>query len=188
MEDDDDSKKIKAFALEDDKLKILGELLSNKSSRDIIKLLTEKEMYTNEIAKKLDLRVNLVIHHLKKLEYIGVLEITQKKIVKKGSEHRYFKMVPNLFIWSARSEEELKEKDFFKRIFNNGVKISVVTIGCLASWYSSLQGSISMDKPSLEDGAIPWSGPVASSDHFILIPIIITGCSLFLIWFTRKRK
>ena len=38
-EDDDNSNKIKVFSSEDEKLKLLGELLSNKSSRDIIKLL-----------------------------------------------------------------------------------------------------------------------------------------------------
>jgi len=45
--------KIKVFSSEDENLKVLGELLSNKSSRGIIKLLLDKEMYTNEIAKKI---------------------------------------------------------------------------------------------------------------------------------------
>jgi len=67
-EDDDNFNKIKVFSSEDEKLKLLGELLSNKSSRDIIKLLMNEEQYTNEMANKLDLRPNLVIHHLKKLE------------------------------------------------------------------------------------------------------------------------
>lgn len=64
-EQGDVSKKIKVFSSEDERLKVLGELLSNKSSRDIIRLLSHKEMYTNEIAKKLDMRSNLVIHYLK---------------------------------------------------------------------------------------------------------------------------
>jgi len=46
-EDNENFDKIKIFSSEDEKLKLLGELLSNKSSRDIIKLLIDKEMYTN---------------------------------------------------------------------------------------------------------------------------------------------
>lgn len=65
-ENDEDFDRIKVFFSKDDKLKILGELLSCKSSRDIIKLLIAEECYTNEIVKKLDLRSGLVIHHLKK--------------------------------------------------------------------------------------------------------------------------
>ena len=46
-EDNENFDKIKIFSSEDEKLKLLGELLSNKSSLDIIKLLIDKEMYTN---------------------------------------------------------------------------------------------------------------------------------------------
>ena len=63
----DEDNKITVFGSDDD-LKSLGELLSNETSRTIIKNLMKNEMYTNEIATKLDMRVSLVIHHLKKLE------------------------------------------------------------------------------------------------------------------------
>ena len=75
----DEDNKIKMFGSDDD-LKSLGELLSNETSRTIIKNLMEYEMYTNEIATKLDMRVSLVIHHLKKMEALGLLEISDKKI------------------------------------------------------------------------------------------------------------
>jgi predicted transcriptional regulator len=90
-EDSEDLAKIKVFSSDDEKLKILGELLSNKSSRDIIRSLIDKEMYANEIAKKLDLPRNLVVHHLRKMESIGLLEITNKKIIRKGEEHRFLR-------------------------------------------------------------------------------------------------
>ena len=86
-EDDlDDFATVKIFSSEDEKLKMLGELLSNKSSRDIVKLLAYEEMYINEISKKLDMRSSLVIHHLKKLRALGLLQITNKKIVRKGND------------------------------------------------------------------------------------------------------
>lgn len=184
---------IKIFDKNDKSLKMIGELLSNDSSRQIIRCLIEKEMYTNEIAKKLQLRVSLVIHHLKKLEELELLEITEKQIVKNGNKHKFYRMVPNLGISPNHSEEELKENGFFKKIFNSGVKISVVAFGCLTSWFSGLNRTIPINEqvPRPQDEelvVIPWSGPIPTSDNFFLIPIIIIGCSLFMIWFTRKRK
>ena len=118
--DNENFDKIKVFSSDDEKLKSLGELLSNKSSRDIIKLLIDKEMYTNEISKKLDMRANIVIHHLKKLEELGLLQIKNKKIVKKGNDHRHFRMVSNLFITPNYTKEEIEEKDTLKKFFKDG--------------------------------------------------------------------
>lgn len=120
--------KVKVFSSNDENLKLLGELLSNKSSRDIMRLLTDKEMYTSEIANKLDLRVNLVIHHLKKLEELGLLEVKNKKIVKKGNEHKFFRMIPNLFITPNKTKEEIEEKRIFQKIFRDGLKFFVIGI------------------------------------------------------------
>ena len=52
----------------DDNLKILGELLGNETGRKIMFNLMNTDMYTNEIAVKLDIRVSLVIHHLEKMQ------------------------------------------------------------------------------------------------------------------------
>jgi len=137
--------KIKVFACDDASLKTLGELLSNDTSRKIIKVLMEQEMYTNEIATKLDMRVSLVIHHLKKLEDIGLLTISHKKIVRKGNQHRYFKINERFFIALDLTKEEIEETGLVERIFKSGVKIcSVALVGGLA-WLSSTQITSSLD-------------------------------------------
>ena len=94
-----DLDKIKILESGDERLKILGELLSNDTSRKIIKALIQNTMYTNQISKELNIRVSLVIHHLKKMESLGLLDITEKKIVKRGVKHRFFQMRPALFLF-----------------------------------------------------------------------------------------
>jgi len=127
LEDNDENyEKVKIITSNEEKLKALGELLSNRSSRDIIKLLIGKEMYANEIANRLDLRPNLVVHHLKKLEELGLLEIKNKTIVKKGKEHRYFRMVPNLFIAPNESKEEIEKKGILKKFFKDGIRFFII--------------------------------------------------------------
>ena len=134
-EKDEVVNKIKIFSSKDEKLKMLGEVFSNKSSRDIIQLLTDKECYVNEIADKLNLRPNLVIYHLKKLEELDLLSINEKQIVKNGINHKHFKMMQNIFISSNLTKLENGEKGILKKIFRDSVKFCSLVIIGLTSWY-----------------------------------------------------
>lgn len=118
-----DEFKVKVFSDDEEKLKILGELLSNETSRNIIRLLIQGPHYTNQISNILDIRVSLVIHHLKKMEDLGILEITEKKLVKKGNPHRFFRMTPAFFILPNTTCAEIKEKGLLEKIFNNKTKV-----------------------------------------------------------------
>ena len=165
--------KIKVFA-SDDNLKALGELLSNETSRKIIFHLLKNEMYTNEIATKLDIRVSLVIHHLKKMEDLGLLEITSKKIVKKGEKHRFFKIDSDIFVSINNTKEEIEEKGILKRIFKDGIKFGCVGITAFLIWTETRVTKIS---PSSDE---PFFYPFLS--------IIIGLISIQMYNYIKKRK
>lgn len=141
--------KIRAFG-SDDNLKALGELLSNDTSRKIISALMKQEMYTNEISTKLDMRVSLVIHHLKKMEELGLLDITNKKIIRRGQEHRFFKMNFDIFITLKNTKEDIKEKGFLKRIFRDGIKFASIGLAAFFIWTQT-----KVTKNSINDGDWP---------------------------------
>lgn len=170
---------IKVFDSNDKPLKILGELLSNETSRKIIKCLIEKEMYTNEISTKLNIRVSLVIFHLRKLEELGLLEITHKQIVRKGNEHRYFRMVPSLLILPNESKDELEKKSILKRIFNTKIKFGI--IGMIATF-----SFILFDLKYIYN---PENTSYASEVPFLLLPSIIvgTGIGIKILWSIKKK-
>ena len=113
----------------DESLKILGELLSNESSRSIIKALINCEMYANEITKKLELRSNLVAHHLRKMESIGLLEVTRKRIIRKGREHRHFRIPSGLLVLPGTQKED--EGGFLKKVLRGCVKFVAIGIAGL---------------------------------------------------------
>ena len=75
-----------------------------------------KEMYINEIATKLDIRTSLVIHHIKKLEELKMVEISEKIIKRKGIKHRFFKIDSDIFITINKNKEELKNFRFTSKI------------------------------------------------------------------------
>ena len=170
----DKDNKIRIFG-SDDNLKALGELLSNETSRKIIFTLMKKEMYTNEISTALDMRVSLVIHHLKKMEELGLLDITKKTIIRKGQEHRFFKMSTDIFITLDKNKEEIKEKGLLKRIFKDGVKFAAIGVAAVSTW---LYQDFSLQNA---DGFMSAKEP----DLAISLLVIIIGLSVILI---KKRK
>jgi len=112
--------KVKAFYIDDESLKLLGEILSNKTGRLMFRLLSEKEYYTNELANKLKITVSLTIHHLKKLEELELVEIKNKKIIPNGIKRRFFKIKSEIFI-SKSTREKSEEKELWQRIFREDV-------------------------------------------------------------------
>ncbi len=86
------------------------------------------QMYTNEIATKLDIRVSLVIHHLKKMEALGLLEIENKKIKRKGEKHRFFKINIDIFVTLGKTREMEKEKEAQKKKIKERVNSLDLTV------------------------------------------------------------
>ena len=116
-----DEYKIKVFKITDKSLKKLGELLANETSRNIILLLVEEELYVNQIAERLQLRVSLVIHHLQKLEELKLLDVVEKPISRRTKNHRFFRMSTDIFLGGIGKTE-------VKKIFKEGIKFSALSL------------------------------------------------------------
>lgn len=126
--DDNEEFITKVFTNNDRSLKLLGELLSNQVSRDILRLLIEKEMYANEIAIKMNLQFSLISHHLKKMGEIGLLSINKKRISKNGQLHKYYKINSGIFLLPNHAKEEIEENRILKKIFKKGIKFVCIGI------------------------------------------------------------
>lgn len=202
---EENSTKIKVFGNDDESLKILGQLLSNETSRKIISCLNGNEMYINQISKACGIQMNLVIHHIKKLEEVGLVTITEKPIVRKGVDHKFYKMVPNVFVNTTQTKEEMKENGFFKKFFKDGIKFMAIIIAAITSFKITepyeITHKITIPTESQAD-VTPFSsesingtasyvtteiivGDVLS--QFFITGIIIT-LGLFLILINKKRK
>ena len=70
------SDKIEILSTEDEKLKSIGEILSSDSSRKILQLLFNQSFTANQIAQQTGMSLQLVIHHLKKMQSTGIVKIT----------------------------------------------------------------------------------------------------------------
>ncbi|WP_394352655.1 helix-turn-helix domain-containing protein, partial [Candidatus Nitrosotalea sp. FS] len=65
------------YGTEDDNLRALGEVLVNDVSRNILKMLFENAFTANDIAVKTEYSLQLVRYHLKKMQDVGLVEISR---------------------------------------------------------------------------------------------------------------
>lgn len=177
--------KVKIFA-SDDNLKILGELLSNDSSRKIMLQLMTEPMYVNELAAKLDMRVSLVVHHLNKMKELGLIEYTLKKITKKGQKHTFLKINSDLFITINKTQEEIKETGFLKRVFRDGIKFFVVGFVSLFIWVNNLPQKVSDNQTWNFVDALNY--PFYNETVFLPLLVIIVALIVHKYFFRKKRK
>lgn len=190
---------IEVITDDDETLKTLGELLSNKTSRDLLKFLMHKEAYKMKISDELGVPFSLVEHHLKKMEKLGLVKITNKQIVKGGVLHKTYKITATgILILLNNTKEEIKERGTLKKIFKEGVKFTAVGIAGVITWFGTQQYTpVIIDKgiitrPGLDDISTPSNlvPQISMEPTFSLIPIIATAIVVsvcfFLIRFSKK--
>ena len=87
-----DKDKIRVVSSDDDqKIKTVGEVLANESSRMIMKILAgNKEMTINEISQEIELSIPLVSHHIKKMQDAGMVKISKVGTSVKGHKMNYY--------------------------------------------------------------------------------------------------
>lgn len=82
----DENDDVQIISTNEKKVKLVGEILSNDSSRKILNLLNaSNEMTINEIAKNTGLSLALVTHHLKKNAVSSTSKSKQSWKINKGS-------------------------------------------------------------------------------------------------------
>ncbi len=99
---------IKVMSVDDQKIKTVGEVLSNDSSRAILKILADREMSANQISQDADLSIALVAFHLKKMQDVGIIKITKTGKSVKGQDVKYYSATNQSFlITPARHTESI---------------------------------------------------------------------------------
>ena len=109
--EDKETQKIKNIAIfkKPQKLK----MILNNLTWKILLLLSEKEMYPMEIARKLNLHEQIVYYHIRKLVKAGVIKVVKEK-EKKGAIAKYYKAVyPALGIELPFGEKTIKTARFY---------------------------------------------------------------------------
>ena len=140
--DNDENDDVEIISTHDEKVKIVGEILSNNSSRKILNLLnSSNEMTINEIAQKTGLSLSLVTHHLKRMQSAQVVKVSKVGRSVKGHKMNYYSATNQSFLIVPSKEpvhsvtSSLKKFSKFFAIGMAGI-VSWVTVRSNISSYS----------------------------------------------------
>ncbi|MCV0409648.1 MAG: helix-turn-helix domain-containing protein [Nitrosopumilus sp.] len=130
MKDGDED--IEIISTEDDRIKIIGEIFSNDSSRKILKTISKgNEMTANEIAQENEISLALAIHHLKRMQSAGMIKVSKTGISAKGQEMKYYVSTNQSFlITSEESTNSLVES------LKKFSKFAAIGMAGVVSWFA----------------------------------------------------
>ncbi len=113
--------------------------LANKLSWQILRLLSQAEMYPMEIAKKLGVHEQKIYYHIRKLAEAGIIEVVREE-EKKGATAKFYKTAFPAFgvelpfgnrKITALNAPQMNEKlwEFFSPFMGNGVFDGKIVVG-----------------------------------------------------------
>jgi len=136
---DDVTEKIEIFSTDDEKIKSIGELLSNDSSREILQLLFKKELTANQIAQETDVSLQLVKYHLNKMQDMGIVKISKIEKNIKGQDMKFYKSTKfAVVIVPSAVSERAKESKLLVRSFKTIYRFAGIGIAGVAAWFTTL--------------------------------------------------
>jgi DNA-binding transcriptional ArsR family regulator len=94
LHEEDKKQKVKEIVIIEDPQKL--KMILNRLSWKILVMLSEKEMYPLEIAKKLGVHEQKVYYHIRKLAKAGAITVVKEE-EKKGAIAKYYKTVSSAF-------------------------------------------------------------------------------------------
>jgi len=94
LHEEDKTQKVKEIAIIEDPQKL--KMILNRLSWKILVMLSEREMYPLEIAKKLGVHEQKVYYHIRKLARAGAITVAREE-EKKGATAKYYKAVSPAF-------------------------------------------------------------------------------------------
>ncbi|MFN3654933.1 MAG: ArsR/SmtB family transcription factor [Candidatus Nitrosotenuis sp.] len=130
--------KIEILSTDDQRIKVVGELLSSDSSRMILKLLFNDQMTANQIAQKTEISLPLVIYHLKKMQEAGIVKVAQTAKNTKSHDMKYYTVdkFAIVILPSSLTEKAKSSKSLFNS-FNRIYRFATIGGAAIAAWFSS---------------------------------------------------
>jgi len=167
---------ILVFPTDDHRLKILGEIFSNESSRKILSLLLEKELTIMNISKETGISANLIIHHLKKMINSGIVSITKESTNSRGHALRFYRAKSAVVIVSKDAANRATTSKSLRNTLESITRFSMVGLagiftGIITNSQSSLESAFKNPRPTLPPYMTPIE-PQLGGD--ILMPVLIT--------------
>jgi vacuolar-type H+-ATPase subunit F/Vma7 len=169
---------VQVFSTDDSRLKLLGEVFSNESSRKILSLLLEKESTIMEISKECEISVNLTIHHLKKMVDSGIVVITKETTNSRGRPLRFYRAKPAIVILPPEAAARASKSKSLQKTLGKIIRFGSIGLVGMFTWvftsstHSLLETALKYPRPTLPPYMTPIE-PQSSGD--LVFATVITA-------------
>ncbi|TLX90218.1 MAG: ArsR family transcriptional regulator [Thaumarchaeota archaeon] len=166
------TEKVEIISTDDDKIKSVGELLSSDSSRNILKLLFEQVLTANQIAQKTGISLPLVIYHLKKMQDLQIVRITNVgKNIKTQDTKFYTSSKFAIVILPSNLTEKAKTSKSLANSFKAIYRFGSIAIAAVATWFVSrivniTQPNPTANVPSTTNGPVTTGANQGAANNF----------------------
>jgi DNA-binding transcriptional ArsR family regulator len=176
---------IEILSTEDERIRTIGEVLTNDTEREILCKVCEGSNTALDISESLRLDLSLVARHLKKLVTIGLVKVAEVSASQKGRPVKIYapsKMV--LIIVPGTQMEELGEKTIIRSLISALPKMLALLTFVLTT-ITAFTLLTNLLQPG--EGIPMWSGEPASYPGLALVVLIsaVVGGLLTLILQSR---
>src|SRR5438309_2452667 len=163
------AERVGIYDTDDERIRALGEVLITDVSRTVLKLLFAETLTANEIATKTGYSLQLVRYHLKKVQDVGLVEISKIGKNTKAHDMKYYSatkfaivILPSKFSARAKSSKSLFKS--FKSIYRFGA----IGIAAVSAWFATaiLQGTGQISKIPKGIQETPSGGGYTSYNPF----------------------
>ncbi len=134
---DDLEDKIQIFSNTDEKLKFLGKILNNESSKKILQLLIEKEMTANEVATQTKLSLPLALYHVNQMIKAGIVIISKTSTNGKNQPTKHYSAKPGIIILPEKAFQKAKESKSFSNSLKRIMKLASVGFAGVVTWFGT---------------------------------------------------
>jgi len=180
-----EEEKVEIFSTDDEKIKSVGELLTNDSSRAILQLLFTNELTATEIAEKTGISLQLVKYHINKMQDLNIAKISKvEKNVKNQDMNYYTATKFAIVIIPSAVSDRAKESKLLVRSFKTIFRLFGFGVAAAASYFVAGLQQIGQDVP-MRGGTEQEITPVEPLQ--VIFPIAIFGAGVIIEVVLRAR-
>lgn len=183
--------KVEIFSNDDERLQSIGEILSNASSREILKLLISNELTAHEIVQKTNLSLSLVLHHLNKMQAAGIVKISKITQTSKGQDMKHYTAKAGIMILPQTVSQKAKTSKTFQNSLKRIMRFCSIGVAGIVSWYLT---RITFEKPTEGTSLPPYLSPVDISSQIqflwpalVSLTVIVIGLVVERILSSKKK-
>ena len=133
----DGSDKVKIYSSNEKRVKFLGDVLANDTSRSIFLLLAQGDLPAGRIADKTGMSLALVTHHLEKMQNAGVVQVSKVSKNVKNRDMKHYRAVLAILIIPDESHDRARGSKALALSLRRALRFSSIGIAGLSSWLAA---------------------------------------------------